>query len=88
MPLNQKKLYRMAKSLFFRRRMAKTVERLENEIRNLLLDVGKNEIVSHGFRISVKEAGDIKILKLSPSNLKQLELSLGAEKIGNHFKDS
>ncbi len=67
--------------------MATTVECLEDEIRDYLLDVGKNEIVSHRFRILVKEAGVVEIFKLSPLNPKQLELPLEAEKVSDHFKN-
>jgi hypothetical protein len=74
--LGPRKLYQAAKSLIFRRRMAETMSTLEDEIRNSLLDEGKDEVVSGGFKISIKEDGQIAISELPPVNLEQLKLPL------------
>jgi len=56
--------------------MAENLEKLEAEIKSFLLDHGKKEMVSNGFRISLKQGRKIEITKLPSSNLKQLKLPL------------
>ncbi len=52
------------------------MENLEKEIRNSLLKEEKDEIISGGFKISIKENSQIEISKLTPLNVEQLELPL------------
>jgi len=59
--------------------MANNLEKLEAEIRSFLLDHGKREMVSGGFKISLKER-EIEITKLPSANLKQLKLPLKPKK--------
>ncbi len=82
--LSQKKLYQLAKSLVFRKRMARTLNELEDEIRFSLLTEGKEETVAGGFRISIKEDGQILITELPPMNLEQLELPLPSQSEQSH----
>jgi len=55
--------------------MAENLEKLEAEIRSFLLDHGKGEMVSGGFKISLKER-EIEIIELPSANLKQLKLPI------------
>lgn len=59
--------------------MAETMESLEDEIRNSLLDQGKDEIGSGEFKISIKGGGQIEISELPPLNVEQLNLPLAIE---------
>lgn len=77
--LNQRKLYQMVKSLIFRRRMSEAINPLEEEIRNSLLIKGKEEMLSKGLKISIKDDGQIEFNELPPLNLEQLELPFGAQ---------
>jgi hypothetical protein len=52
------------------------MEKLEAEIRSFLLNQGKREIISDGFKISLKQGSRIKITELPSSNLKQLKLPI------------
>jgi hypothetical protein len=56
--------------------MAETTESLEEEIRNSLLEEGKNETIGGGFKISIKGNGYVEIVELPSLNLEQLELPL------------
>jgi len=55
------------------------MEKLEAEIRSSLLNQGKKEMVSGGFKISLKEGRHIEITQLPSSNLKQLKLPINQE---------
>ncbi len=66
----------MARSLVFRKRMADNLEKLEAEIRSFLLDHGKREIISNGFKVSLKQGSRIEITPLPSENLKQLKLPI------------
>lgn len=72
--MNQRKLYQAAKSLIFRRKMSETVESLEDQIRIFLLKEGKEEIISGGLRISIKEQGQLEVQEVPLLNLDQMEL--------------
>ena len=74
--MEPRKLYQVAKSLIFRRRMAETLSALEDEIRNSLSEEGKNETIGGGFKISIKGNGHVEIIELPSLNLEQLELPL------------
>ncbi len=63
------------------------MESLEDEIRNSLLDEGKNELISGEFKISIKGDNQIEIIELPPMNFRQLELPLEARHT-DHFKGS
>jgi len=69
----------MVKGLLFRKKMSETITRLEGEIRGSLLNQGKEEIISGGYKISVKENDQIEITELPPLNLEQLELPLNTQ---------
>jgi len=60
--------------------MADNLEKLEAEIRSVLLDHGKREIINNGFRISLKEEG-IEITKLPSANFRQLKLPLNQKEV-------
>lgn len=49
---------------------------LENEIRTSLMNEGKGEMITGGFRIYIKGHGEVEITELPPINLEQLELPL------------
>ena len=66
----------MVKSLIYRRKMSETINRLEDEVRTSLLAEEKEEIISKGFKISIKDDGQIEITELPLPNLEQLELPL------------
>lgn len=68
--------------------MSETLNELENQIRNSLLDEGKDEVISGDFKISIKENGQIEISELTPANLEQLKLPLATENIVDHFDGS
>jgi len=74
--LRQRKLYQMVKSLVFRRRMTETLRELEDEIKTSLLKEEKEEMITGGFKISIKKEGQIEVTELPPINLKQLDLPL------------
>jgi len=74
--LKQRKLYKMVKSLVFRKRMTETLHDLEDEIKASLLREEKEEMITGGFKISIKEEGQIEITELPPLNLEQLELPI------------
>ena len=74
--MRQRKLYQMVKSLVFRRKMTETLHELEDEIKNSLLKEEKKEMTTGGFKISIKEEGQIEVTELPPMNLEQLELPL------------
>ncbi len=65
-----------------------TAEVLENKIQAFLLKEGKEEMVSGGLKISVRQDGGIEIIELPPLNLKQMELPItqseGSKKGGVH----
>jgi len=69
----------MIKSLIFRRRMSEAINRLEDEIRTSLLSEEKEEIISKGFKISIKDDGQIEITELPLPYLEQLELPLNTQ---------
>lgn len=77
--MKQRRLYKAVKSLVFRRRMAETMESLEDKIRVCLLNEGKEEMVSGSFKISVKGDGEVEIRELPGLNVEQLELTLVTE---------
>jgi len=52
------------------------MENLEEEIRSSLLEEEKDEVISGGFKISIKENSQIEISELTPLNVEQLELPL------------
>ncbi len=74
--MGPKKLYQKARSLIFRRRMAETMESLEDEIRNSLLREEKDKTIIGEFKISIKGNGQIEITELPILNLEQLKLPL------------
>lgn len=74
--MGPRKLYQVARSLMFRRRMAETMENLEQEIKASLSEQKKKEIISGDFKISVRENGHIEISELPSLNLEQLKLPL------------
>lgn len=74
--MRQRKLYQMVKSLVFRRRMTENLHELEDEIKTSLLKEEKKEMTTGGFKISIKEEGQIEVAELPPMNLEQLELPL------------
>jgi len=90
MGLKQGKLARMARGLLFRRKMAEAAEALENKIQAFLAKEGKEEVVSGGLKISLREDGRIEIVEMRPFNPKQLELALdqsqGSKKGGRNTK--
>ncbi len=52
------------------------MESLEDEIRGFLLEEEKDEVISGGFKISIKENSQIEISELTPLNVEQLQLPL------------
>lgn len=74
--MKQGKLVRMARGLLLRRKMIATAEALENKIQAFLLKEGKEEMVSGGLKISLRENGRIEIVELPLLNLKQMKLRL------------
>ncbi len=80
----QKKLYQAAKKLMFRRRMVETLRDLEEEIRTALSNEQKEEMITSGFKISIKEEGQIAITELPLINLEQLELPLAPQTEQSH----
>ncbi len=58
--------------------MSETLDQLEDEIRTFLLEEGKEEMITGGFKISMEDER-IKITRLPRLNLKQLRLPLEAE---------
>jgi len=66
----------MARGLLLRRKMIATAEALENKIQAFLLKEGKEEMVSGGLKISLRENGRIEIVELPLLNLKQMKLRL------------
>jgi DNA repair protein RadC len=90
MGLKQGKLVRMARGLLFRRKMMARAKELENKIRAFLLKEGKEEVVSGGLKISVREDGRIEIVELPPLTLEQMELPItqseGSKKGGKNTK--
>ncbi|MBM4305145.1 MAG: hypothetical protein FJ123_00265 [Deltaproteobacteria bacterium] len=56
--------------------MIATAEALENKIQAFLLKEGKEEMVSGGLKISLRENGRIEIVELPLLNLKQMKLRL------------
>ena len=77
--LRQRKLYQTVKSLLFRRRMAETLQELEDEIRTSLLEEEKEEMVTGEFKISIKGEDQIVITELPLINREQLELPLTSQ---------
>lgn len=72
--MNQRRLYQVAKSLIFRRKMSEKVEILEDEIRSFLLKERKEEITSGGLRISIKGEGQLEVQEVPLSSFDQMEL--------------
>ena len=64
------------------------MESLEDEIRTSLLNEGKDEIVSGGFKILMRENGQIQITELPLPNLAQLELPLNLQSKESRKEDS
>jgi hypothetical protein len=64
--------------------MAGAANLLENKIRAFLLEEGEKEIISGGFKVSLREDDQIEVKELPPLNLKQLELPLKQLKGGIH----
>lgn len=58
----------------------RTLKELEDEIRHSLSREGKKEMVSGGFKVSIKKDGQIEIKELPALNLKQMELPLNQSK--------
>jgi hypothetical protein len=56
--------------------MTETLHEIEDEIKNSLLKEEKEEMITGGFKISIKEEGQIEVTELPPLNLKQLDLPL------------
>jgi hypothetical protein len=73
--LKASKLYRLVKSLVYRRKMAETLQELEDEIRTSL-STQEEERVIPGFRISIRGGNQIEVIELPPFNHEQLELPL------------
>ena len=86
--MRQKKLYLAVKSLLFRRRLVETLKELEDGIRQSLLSEGKQETISGGFKVSIKEDGQIEIKELPVLNLKQMELPLKKRAKGSRKRES
>jgi hypothetical protein len=59
--------------------MSETINRLEDEIKTSLLNEGKEEIISRGLKISIKDDGQIEIAELPLPYLEQLELPLNTQ---------
>jgi hypothetical protein len=59
--------------------MSEAINRLEDEIRTSLLSEEKEEIISKGFKISIKDDGQIEITELPLPYLEQLELPLNTQ---------
>lgn len=74
--MREKGLALKARSFVFRSKMYKTLNVLEDEIRGYLLGKEKKEISIGGFKISLKEDGQVEVKRLPPLNLKQMELPL------------
>jgi len=63
--------------------MTETLNEIEDEIKNSLLKEKKEEMITGGFKISIKEGGQIEVTELPPLNLEQLNLPLRhTEKFG------
>ncbi len=86
--MRKRKLYLTVKSLLFRRRLMETLNELEDEIRHALLKEGKQEMISGGFKISIKGDGQIEIKELPVLNLKQMELPLKKRAKGSQKRES
>lgn len=56
--------------------MSETLNHLDEKIKDSLLSEEKEEMVSKGLKISIKDNGQIKIIGLPSLNLEQLELPL------------
>ena len=74
--MSEKRLCQLAKTFLFRKKMSETLNQIENEIRASLLNEEKNQMMTGGFKILMKEDGQIEIIELPPINLEQLDLPL------------
>ena len=81
--MNQRRLYQVAKSLIFRRKMSEKVEILEDEIRSFLLKERKEEITSGGLRISIKGEGQLEVQEVPLLSFDQMELPFNSKSGGS-----
>lgn len=81
--MNQRRLYQVAKSLIFRRKMSEKVEILEDEIRSFLLKERKEEITSGGLRISIKGEGQLEVQEVPLFSFDQMELPFHSKSGGS-----
>jgi len=81
--LNQRRLYQVAKSLIFRRKMSEKVEILEDEIRSFLLKERKEEITGGGLRISIKGEGRLEVQEVPLPSFDQMELPFHSKSGGS-----
>ena len=81
--MNQRRLYQVAKSLIFRRKMSEKVEILEDEIRSFLLKEQKEEITSGGLRISIKGEGQLDVQEAPLLGFGQMELPFHSKSGGS-----
>ena len=86
--LNQRRLYQVAKSLIFRRKMSEKVEILEDEIRSFLLKERKEEITSGGLRISIKREGQLEVQEVPLPSFDQMELPFHSSPVDQKRKEN
>lgn len=82
-PITQLQLYRMVKSLAWRRKMAERLEELESGIMDYMLEKNSNQIVAAGYLVELAEE-KLVLEKLPYINQKQLKLNFTEEKRENY----
>jgi len=74
--MTERQLALKANSLAYRKKLAETIPDLEIEIITYLLTTGKQTIVISGYRISLSEDNNLKLIERETINSHQLRLEL------------
>lgn len=72
--MTQLQFYRKVRSLVWRRNMAESLDKLESEIKDYMLEKGSNRMVIAGYSVELV-AGKLQLEKLPVINLKQLRFN-------------